>query len=423
MRVGHFARALLLGLYCLLACPGAVLAEGKRYALLIGVNEYREVTKLAKAVGDAEALAAALTAFGYATEVVTNPDRRELNASIARFAAKLGPDDTAFVHFSGHGIEIAQQNFLLPADVPLPPEDIGSGAADFIRGETLALSDLMARITASPAAVRIFVIDACRNNPFAVAGTRGVGTTRGLNVREAAPAGAFVFYSAGVGQQALDSLSKTDPEPTSVYTRVLLKHLTRPQSVAEIAQNVRREVRDLARRAGHTQAPAYYDEFIGSNEFYIDPAKDPRAGWLPLCQGPTPSDPPGGWLHNGQRFTLVSDGDKRRFHYVEPRPAIRNNGVTPNCVLVDGEAKDGKLKGVSHIYRENCGMYPYAVEGEFSDAAERIELKGSAPIPADNCRIIRFEDSGPNSSLVFTREVALPAAAPGETSVAPAAPQ
>jgi hypothetical protein len=42
------------------------------------------------------------------------------------------------------------------------------------------------------------------------------------------PAGSFVLYSAGYQQSALDRLSDTDEEPTSVYTRVLTKRLLEP---------------------------------------------------------------------------------------------------------------------------------------------------------------------------------------------------
>lgn len=404
---------------------GGAWAQGQRHALLIGVNDYKEITKLEKAVGDAQAMGETLQGFGFNVQTVLNPTRRELNEALSRFVARLQPDDTALVHFSGHGLEIAQQNFLLPADMPQLPVDIGNGASEFVRGEALSLSDLMSRVANTPARIRIFVIDACRDNPLAARGVRGAGATRGLNVREAAPDGTFVFYSAGAGQQALDKLSSKDVEPTSVYTRVLVKHMKRTGSVVAIAQDVRREVRDIARRVNHLQAPAYYDEFIGSNEFYLDPTKDPKRGWKALCEGPKPAVPDGGWVHNGQRFTMVADGAKRRIHYVEPRAAVRNQGVTPNCMLVDGEMKDGKLVAKAHIYREKCGMYGYDVEGAFTDDMDRIELKGAAPIPAEDCRIIRSDPAGPNSVLVFERwkpEPVATAPAPVPGSGSPAAP-
>jgi uncharacterized protein len=69
------------------------------------------------------------------------------------------------------------------------------------------------------ARIAVIVIDACRNNPFPRTGTRALGLSRGLNIKEPAE-GVFSIYSAGLGQQALDRLSDKDPSRNSVFTRV-----------------------------------------------------------------------------------------------------------------------------------------------------------------------------------------------------------
>ncbi len=234
----------------------AQAAEARRVALVIGIDSYGAVPKLDKAVGDARAMAATLSELGFAVTQVLNADRRTLNIAISQFTSALTPDDVAFVHFSGHGVEIDGENFLLPADIPKP----ASGHKDAVRYEAVALQRLIAQVARSGARTRLFVIDACRNNPFQQAGTRGIGGARGL-AYAAAPAGTFVMYSAGYGQLALDKLGAEDAEPTSVYTRVLTEKLRQPgRSVAQIAQDVRGEVQRLAKSIGHDQRPAYYDE-------------------------------------------------------------------------------------------------------------------------------------------------------------------
>lgn len=239
----------------LLAPPGTARAE-KRAALVIGINDYDDLPKLEKAVGDAEAMAVKLRQLGFETTEVLNADRRTLNQAISVFSASLGDGDTAFVHFSGHGVEIDGENYLLPSDIPRPT----LGQDDFVKSEAIAMSNLIGRIAAGGARTRVFVIDACRDNPFEQLGTRGIGATRGL-ARVEAPAGTFIMYSAGYRQLALDRLGRNDKEPTSVYTRTLLKHLGEPgKTIAGVAQDVRIEVEQLARRIGHQQRPAYYDE-------------------------------------------------------------------------------------------------------------------------------------------------------------------
>jgi uncharacterized caspase-like protein len=144
----------------------------------VGINDYREITPLQKAVGDAEALKVTLERLGFSVDLVLNADRREFNCAVSAFQTSLDPGDTALVHFSGHGVEIDGQNYLLAADIPKPQ----SGQQDFIKSEAMSLGDLMQRIASSGAGTRIFIIDACRDNPFAGSGGRGLGGTRGLAV-------------------------------------------------------------------------------------------------------------------------------------------------------------------------------------------------------------------------------------------------
>jgi hypothetical protein len=106
----------------------------------------------------------------------------------------------------------------------------------------MRLGDLMQRMSLSGAGTRIFIVDACRDNPFARSGGRGLGGTRGLT-RIDAPAGTFILYSAGHQQTALDRLNDADEEPTSVYARILTKKLAEPgKQLAELAREVRSEV-------------------------------------------------------------------------------------------------------------------------------------------------------------------------------------
>ena len=105
----------------LLMCAGVLLAgdvalaQGKRHALLIGVNAYQAVTPLQKAVGDAEALANILTSFGFEVMLVRDPTRRQMNEAISTFVAKLKPEDTAIVHFSGTVLRSRSRIFYCPS--------------------------------------------------------------------------------------------------------------------------------------------------------------------------------------------------------------------------------------------------------------------------------------------------------------------
>ncbi len=241
----------------------------KRLALVIGIDDYQEVPKLQKAVGDATAIADKLANLGFIVEKSFNADRRKLNLALANLYRQIEPGDTVLIHYSGHGVEIAGQNYLLPADIPAPD----SGQVDLLKAESLSLSTLVETLGEKGASVRILIIDACRDNPFAKSGKRSLGGTRGLGAVEP-PKGTFIMFSAGSGQAALDRLNDADTSPTSVYTRVLLSRLDRPgMALRDLAASVREEVDKLSKSVGHEQRPAYYDDLPANFAFLENGAK------------------------------------------------------------------------------------------------------------------------------------------------------
>jgi len=141
--------------------------------------------------------------------------------------------------------------------------------------ELSALSD---RLQQKGAATVILILDACRDNPFAVKGKRAIGMTRGLTRMDPAE-GMFVLFSAGQGQSALDRLSDTDANPNSVFTRTLLVEMETPgQSMVQIAKKTQSKVRELAAKVDHVQVPAYYDQIVG--DLYLSPEGATSAGSL-----------------------------------------------------------------------------------------------------------------------------------------------
>lgn len=263
------ATALLIGLISL---PTAALAEPGRKALVIGIDAYSNVPPLQKAVSDAQAVAKALTAIGFAVSLQENPDRRALLGGLSAFSAEFAEGDEVVIFFAGHGIEMDGRNFLLAADVPA----LRLGDETFLAGEGIAVDLVIDTVKARKARVATFILDACRDNPFAPSGTRSLGGARGLATPPAVE-GTFIIYSAAAGQSALDRLSETDPDPNSVFTRALLPLLAQPGlSISDLAIMVRQDVLRIAATAGHTQRIAFYNELNG--EYMLNAS----AGDLPI---------------------------------------------------------------------------------------------------------------------------------------------
>jgi TPR repeat protein len=239
--------------------PGVPAHAEKRIALVVGNNAYESVTRLERAVSDARAVSSTLQALGFQVQLATDLARRDFIRQLSTFMDRVGPGDLAVVYYAGHGIEIRGINYILPTDVPPAKQ----GQESLFVGEAIATDKVISDLQDRGARATVFVLDACRDNPFQASGTRSLGGARGL-AQGAPPEGVFVLYSAGVGQSALDRMSNTDIDPNSVFTRIFLKEIRkRDYPLTAIAKSVQVAVRDLSLSIGHTQVPAYYDQIIG----------------------------------------------------------------------------------------------------------------------------------------------------------------
>jgi len=242
----------------LLAIARPAHAE-KRVALVIGNNDYRNVPKLQKAVNDARTMGDTLKQLGFTVMVAENQTRQAFSETLLAFDKAVGPGDTAFLFYAGHGFEIAGQNFLLPTDVPAASE----GQEELVRDASVLADRIIERLQNKKVRTAILVFDACRNNPFERAGTRAVAGGGGLAPMTQLPEGVFSVFSAGPRQTALDRLSSNDDNPNSVFTRTFAKELLEPGiNLVQVAQHTRRIVSEMAETVRHKQIPVYFDQMV-----------------------------------------------------------------------------------------------------------------------------------------------------------------
>lgn len=264
----HFSGLLLyLPLILILISSASLQANAKRIALVIGNDNYSSVAKLEKAVSDARSISKILKTVGFKVTHLENLNNRSMTRGIySDFISSIKKDDEVLFYYAGHGIEIRSRNYLLATDIP----KVKPGNERFVTKEAFAVDDIIEAVQERGSRLAIFILDACRDNPFPKEGTRSIGTTRGLG-RSDPPKGTFVMYSAGSRQAALDRLSSSDRNPNSVYTRKLLPLIQKPGlKLTEMAKRLRGEVEELASKVNHDQYPAYYDQMKG--EFYFTPS-------------------------------------------------------------------------------------------------------------------------------------------------------
>lgn len=250
----------LASMLLLVSSVGATAAE-RRVALVIGNNDYQSVPKLEKAVNDAKAVSHELGKIGFEVMYLPNAGQKKMNQAVNEFAQRIAGGGIGVFFFAGHGLQINNQNFLLPVDIDMPkdPNDIDDQAISLVRVQD-KLADAKAKFS-------LLVIDACRDNPLPKKAGRSLGGTRGL-AQPASPTGQIVLFSAGANQQALDKLNDTDSNPNGLFTREFLPMITTPGvSAADALKKVRTSVTSKARSVGHDQNPALYDQTDG--DFYF----------------------------------------------------------------------------------------------------------------------------------------------------------
>ena len=146
-------------------------SAGQRVALVIGNASYAHAPSLANPLNDANDIGAALDRLGFAVTRLPNANRAELWDGLQKFRLAASASEVAVVFYAGHGIEVDKRNFLIPVDARL----VSDGDVEF---EAVSL-DLVLRAVEGASNFRLIILDACRDNPFAVA-MRRAGATRSI---------------------------------------------------------------------------------------------------------------------------------------------------------------------------------------------------------------------------------------------------
>ncbi|MEM8553108.1 MAG: caspase family protein [Pseudomonadota bacterium] len=250
--------------------PQALAAN--RAALIVGVSQYQSVSPLENPVNDARAIAGLLRNLEFDTTELMDPDAATLRSALQEFAFRAELADVALIYFSGHGIERAGQNYLLPVDTVASRDEASVTNA-------VALDDFLSSVDRARQ-LRIVILDSCRDDPFAALGLEiaqsdaptieaapavttadaaGEQDPRSVAGGLAPPApnrGTLVAYAAKHGQVAFDGTGGHGP-----YARALLEHMATPNlEIGMMFRRVRDEVMDAT---AQLQEPFTYGSLSG----------------------------------------------------------------------------------------------------------------------------------------------------------------
>ena len=184
-------------------------AANKRFALIIGIDEYSDpqISGLHGAQRDAQTLAEALVRYaGFPPEQVillTNdaaPGRRPLRSVMLQRLSNLRgvvpKDGLLLVAFSGHGIERGGKAFLLPADA-VAADDVA-----LLEDTAISVERMRDSIRATGVRQVMLILDACRNDPTA-------GRSNAANLMTEAMRRGFDFSARNQGVEAFVTLYAT----------------------------------------------------------------------------------------------------------------------------------------------------------------------------------------------------------------------
>ncbi len=232
---------------------------GRKVALVIGNSVYASVGILPNPVNDAGAVAESFTRIGFEVTYLQNLDFSGMRSALQEFERAVIGSEIAAVFYAGHGIEMGGQNYLIPVDARLQRDT-------HVVDEAVPLSRVLSAVQAA-SKLRIVLLDACRNNPFA-SQMQTTGATRAVSrgfVRVEPPGGGtLIAYAAKEGTTADDGDTAHSP-----FTTALLDSLEQPGlEVRLLFGRVRDDVMSIT---GGIQEPFVYNS-LGGTPIYLIPA-------------------------------------------------------------------------------------------------------------------------------------------------------
>jgi tetratricopeptide (TPR) repeat protein len=144
----------------------------KRTALIFGISDYAAVPHLPNPKRDSASIGDALRGLGFEVTVLPDATRSQMVSALQKFQKQADQSDWALVYFAGHGIEIGGHNYLIPADARLESDRDSDD-------EAVTLDRVEAAIHGAKK-LRLVLLDACRNNPFATQMKRTDGVRRAV---------------------------------------------------------------------------------------------------------------------------------------------------------------------------------------------------------------------------------------------------
>ncbi|MFK4506291.1 caspase family protein [Bradyrhizobium daqingense] len=239
----------------------------KRVALVIGNSAYKSVPKLANPANDAGLIGGMLKKAGFDTvDVRQDLSAPEMRKALREFGTRTRDADVAVIYYAGHGMEVDGTNYLIPTDAALETDTD-------VYDEALPIDRVLVSIEPAKQ-LRLVILDACRDNPFAKTMKRTVASRaigRGLAKVEPTTPNTMIAFAAKAGSTASDGGDSRN----SPFAVALSDHLPKPGLDLRKAFGFVRD--DVLKSTGNKQEPFVYGS-LGGDDMPLVPAKPVATG-------------------------------------------------------------------------------------------------------------------------------------------------
>ena len=211
----YFNKLISLVVALLIVLPFHHAKSEPRFALVIGNSNYANTTFLKNPVNDAQLMAKTLERAGFEVSLTLDADLKTMKRALISFSQTMKEKNEAgLLYYAGHGLQVDGENYLVPIDAVISNEEE-------IPIETIRVNDFLFMMEKSTSDMKIIILDACRNNPFA----RSFRSTGGGGLAIVnAPRGSYIAYATSPGAVALDGDGNNSP-----FTAALAEAISQPE--------------------------------------------------------------------------------------------------------------------------------------------------------------------------------------------------
>ena len=371
-------RVVVTTVLAICSCGFSVSRTGRRRRPVIGNSAYKHVTRLQNPSNDAAVVVAMLKRAGF-DSVDTKLDLNvvDMRRALRDFGNTTRDADIAVIYYAGHGIELDGTNYLIPVDAVLETDTD-------VLDETFALDRVLFAVEPAKQ-LRLVILDACRDNPFAKKMKRTVGSRtigRGLAKVEPSSPNTMVAFAAKAGSTASDGDGKNSP-----FAAALVSHLAKPGLDLRKAFGFVRD--DVLKATNNAQEPFVYGS-LGGNDVTLVPA-------APVTAAPTDQDTA---MRRDYEFALQVNSKPVWDAFVEKHPSgfyaalakAQRDKLAAEASRLEATAKaKAALEDQARLAAEGAKTAEQAKAAEKAKEAERVRVAAELAKKAQEAKVAEAE--------------------------------